>query len=197
MRFDYAKQIGWHNDSGFLTALAGDIYVSHKTGARITDGVDPNAGLYVMDRTSAEKTILHVPIPHDCCAVQLGECTQIVTGGTLVATPHCVRGCNSILYPDVARISLPCFVDTYPAFPLSIPNGISRQQVLAADAYSHDRVPPLALRWKTGIADDVNEPISTDPPPMTFGEFLQATFQMYYTWEPSRSQSSDTNACEP
>ena len=26
--------IGWHNDSGFLTALAGDMYVNHDTGTR-------------------------------------------------------------------------------------------------------------------------------------------------------------------
>jgi hypothetical protein len=168
--------------------------VSHSTGARIAEeGVDPNAGLYVMDRkSSSQQRILHVPIPYDCCAVQLGECTQIVTGGILVATPHCVRGCNSVSYPDVARISLPCFVDTYPGFPLTIPEGISRQQVLQADAYSQDRVPPLALRWKTGFPEDEPERDSTATPPMTpmtFGEFLQETFQMYYTWDPSRSKS--------
>jgi hypothetical protein len=100
-----------------------------------------------------------------------------------------VRGCNSALYPDVARISLPCFVDTYPAFPLAKPKGISRQQVLEADAYSHDRVPPLALRWKTGDIEDETEHDSGANPTITFGEFLQETFQTYYTWEPSRSMS--------
>jgi hypothetical protein len=151
-----------------------------------------------MDRTSSQhRTILQVPIPYDCCAVQIGECAQIVTGGTLVATPHCVRGCNPIQYPNVARISLPCFVDTYPAFPLSIPFGITRQDVLAADAYSHNKVPPLALRWTTthdgSSRHDHDDNASPDSMiggggakgPMTFGEFLQATFQMYYTWEVS------------
>ena len=44
--------IGWHNDSGFLTALAGDLYVDHTTGKAI-DCPDPHAGLYVIDRRNS------------------------------------------------------------------------------------------------------------------------------------------------
>jgi len=71
--------IGWHNDSGFLTALAGDMYVNDVTGEAIANP-DPNAGLYVVDR---EGESVRVEIPEDCMAVQLGECCQIVTGGVL------------------------------------------------------------------------------------------------------------------
>ena len=189
--------IGWHNDSGFLTALAGDIYVNHVTGERISSiqDIDPHAGLYVMDRSStsceSQNRLLKVNIPYDCCAIQIGECVQIISGGTLCATPHCVRGCSSMnmKYKDIARISLPCFIDTPPSFPLEQPIGISRQEVLNADQFCHSKVPPLALRWKqtagTFNFDDHNDnaTAATMVKPMTFGEFLQETFQMYYGWE--------------
>jgi isopenicillin N synthase-like dioxygenase len=167
-------QIGWHNDSGFLTALAGDLYVDHETGDRIASCPDPAAGLYVVNRKKRtggvdndQSVALRVVIPHDCVAVQVGECTQIVTGGAIQATPHCVRGCSGA-YRNVARISLPCFVDTKPTFPLQMPPSCTREQVLSADC-SHNKVPPLAKRWRSdGI---------------TFGDFLQTTFAMYYNWK--------------
>eukprot|EP00518_Triparma_eleuthera_P000794 CAMPEP_0182453986 /NCGR_PEP_ID=MMETSP1319-20130603/808_1 /TAXON_ID=172717 /ORGANISM="Bolidomonas pacifica, Strain RCC208" /LENGTH=327 /DNA_ID=CAMNT_0024651951 /DNA_START=83 /DNA_END=1062 /DNA_ORIENTATION=+ len=116
--------IGWHNDSGFLTALAGDMYVDDDTGAEIPSP-DPTAGLYVVDR---EGESVQVSIPPDCMAVQLGECCQIVTGGSLMATPHCVKGASPSASPGVrvSRISHPCFIDTKPDFPLSMPPGRER-----------------------------------------------------------------------
>jgi isopenicillin N synthase-like dioxygenase len=158
--------IGWHADSGFLTALAGDMYVDHTTGEAIPCP-DPNAGLYVATpptTTDTEEYQIHrVDIPFDCMAVQVGECVQLVTGGALVATPHCVRGASNV--PNVARISLPCFIDTPPTFPIYIPKGCTRDEALHK-AYS--RVPPLGARWtKDG---------------MTFGDFLGKTFSTYYEW---------------
>jgi hypothetical protein len=209
--------IGWHNDSGFLTALAGEIYVDHSTGERLLYNVDPNSGLYVIDRrhnnsSSSMSTntnganqskhdndvpVLKVNIPYDCCAIQIGECLQIVTCGILCATPHCVRACRATATTNhnVARISLPCFIDTHPSFPLRPPLGISRQQVLMADNYSHSKVPPLSLRWKSpddcDILSSVDATSSTTirnaTAPMTFGEFLQETFQLYYGWESKAS----------
>jgi isopenicillin N synthase-like dioxygenase len=134
--------------------------VDHATGQAVPNP-DPAAGLYVVDRNDQCQ---HVQIPMDCLAVQIGECTQIVTGGAVVATPHCVKGAT---VPNVARISLPCFVDTPPGFSLKPPPGSSRQDVIAAGLQSR-RVPPLESRW-TGEG-------------MTFGEFLQATFSLYYNW---------------
>jgi len=108
---------------------------------------------------------VRVDIPSDCMAVQLGECAQIVTGGVLQATPHCVRG--AVPKPGsgvkVARISHPCFIDTPPYFPLSAPEGCSREQACAG---GDPRVPPLEKRW-TGDGQE-------------FGDFLSKTFQLYY-----------------
>jgi isopenicillin N synthase-like dioxygenase len=149
--------IGWHNDSGFLTALAGDLYLNHETGT-LLENPDPKAGLYVVNR---DNTVQSVKIPADCMAVQLGECVQILTGGAVVATPHCVRG---TCVQGTARISLPCFIDTPPGFRLEVPEGCSREETLV----DCKRVPPLSLRWTENG--------------MTFGDFLTKTFSTYYEW---------------
>jgi isopenicillin N synthase-like dioxygenase len=153
--------IGWHNDSGFLTALAGDMYVNDETGEQIANP-DPNAGLYVVDR---EGESVRVEIPEDCMAVQLGECCQIVTGGVLNATPHCVRGAIPAEGSGikVSRISHPCFIDTAPQFKLCAPAGVSKEQVCGG---GDSKVPALADRW---LEDG-----------MIFGDFLKQTFEMYY-----------------
>lgn len=153
--------IGWHNDSGFLTALAGDLYVNHLNGA-VVECPDSNAGLYVATRRGT----FRVEIPPDCMAVQLGECTQIVSGGVFSATPHCVRGIT-LGAPHIARISLPCFVDTPPSFPLVIPPGCDLQEVIDASVPS-EHVPPLEKRWTYDG--------------MPFGDFLTQTFTLYYSW---------------
>ena len=159
--------IGWHNDSGFLTALAGDIYVNDDTGEPIDKSlIDPAAGLYAVDRSG--RTV-RVNVPEDCMAVQIGECTQVITGGAVIATPHCVRG--GTLKDDknsvrVARISLPCFIDTGPTFPLCLPSGCSREKAIGSGVGSA-KVPPLQDRWEQG---------------MSFGDFLGKTFAMYYDW---------------
>ena len=96
--------------------------------------------------------------------IQLGECLQIVSGGLLVATPHCVRGCKRT--PGVARISMPCFIDTHVTFPLSAPSGCTRSDVFRNTVAQ--KVPPLADRWtKDGVS---------------FAEFLGDSFRAYYEW---------------
>lgn len=80
--------IGWHNDSGFLTALGGDLYVNHDTGSAV-DCPDPAAGLYVCNRRQRAR---RVDLPADCLAVQIGECTVSarVSRCVLVASLCCV-----------------------------------------------------------------------------------------------------------
>ena len=155
------------NDSGFLTALAGDFYVHHDSrGSQLLDSCpeDPQAGLYVADRTD---DIHRVEIPPDCMAIQMGECTQILSGGVVCATPHWVRAAQT---PNIARISLAAFVDTPPQFPLTTPPGQSKESVCHSNQQSK-RVPPLEQRWTENG--------------MTFGDFLTKTFEMYYNWTSS------------
>jgi len=152
--------IGWHNDSGFLTALAGDIYVDDATG-QVVSCPDPEAGLYVANRDGSE---IKVNIPSDCLAIQLGECVQIMTAGKLVATPHCVKGAKN---SKIARISHPVFIDTVPQYKLRIPSGTTREEVIKRTVNS--KVPTLADRFTHDG--------------MEFGEFLKVTFEKYYQWQ--------------
>lgn len=153
--------IAWHNDSGFLTCLASEIFMEHSTG-RIVENPEPDtAGLFIADREGVEHKIF---IPSDCMGIQIGECLQVVSGGLLVATPHCVRGCKNTA--DIARLSLPCFVDTPITFQLSAPAGCSRE-----DVFRHtvaQKVPPLSGRWTRDGE--------------TFAEFLEDSFRSYYDW---------------
>ena len=141
--------IGWHNDSGFLTALAGEMYINDDTGTILEESPDPNAGLYVINRSGQA---IPIKIPFDCMAIQLGECVQIITGGDLIATPHCVRGvCSSrnsrgSNQTRIARISHVCFIDTVPTFPLFMPDSVDRESVLNKGVES-DRIPSLGNRW--------------------------------------------------
>ena len=137
--------IGWHNDSGFLTSLAGDLYIDDVTGQPLpASEVDPEAGLYVTDRCGKS---IHVTIPQDCLAIQIGECLQVLTGGVVTATPHCVRGARpGYSSAKVARISHPCFIDSKPTFPLTMPKGCSREDVIASGV-GRGKVPLLEERW--------------------------------------------------
>ena len=158
--------IGWHNDSGFLTCLSGGLFME-PDGTLLPKSPCDNAGLYVMDR---DEQILKVKLPRDCMGIQIGECTQILTGGAVIATPHCVKG-----VPDVARTSFACFIDTPPTYPLRAPS--ARSSSAECPAFSSSRVPPLSKRWHDGIL---------------FGEFLEKTFKMYYDFDStSMSEESD------
>eukprot|EP00985_Skeletonema_marinoi_P010126 scaffold4772_cov95-Skeletonema_marinoi.AAC.2 len=160
--------IGWHNDSGFLTSLAGDLFLDDETGQPLSsDQIDPEAGLYVTNRSGES---IHVKIPDDCMAVQIGECVQILTGGVVVATPHCVRGPRAGFGTSdvkVARISCPCFIDSKPSFPLTLPEGCT-SEIACQAGIGRDKVPLLEERWVENG--------------MTFGSFLQKSFEKYYDW---------------
>jgi isopenicillin N synthase-like dioxygenase len=168
--------IGWHNDSGFLTALAGDLYVNHQTGEILPhDAIDQSTfGLHIYNR---QGQVQHVSIPADCCAVQIGEATQIITGGLVAATPHCVRAPP---LPLVARVSLACFVDSRPDTPLSVPSRYTREDVIKSSV-TQEGIPPLEQRW---ISDK-----------MTFGDFLTRTFTLYYEHNDA-SGSRSSSICE-
>ena len=85
----FSSWCGWHNDHCSLTGLVPAMYIDSR-GNEI-DCPDTSAGLYI---TSRKGKVVHVNIPTDCLAFQIGETAQIHTGGLLQATPHAVRGCN-------------------------------------------------------------------------------------------------------
>jgi isopenicillin N synthase-like dioxygenase len=150
--------IGWHNDSGFLTALTPDTYFKHSTGEQVPNPEPDIAGLWVAAR---DGKLHRITIREDCMAIQCGECLQVITGGKLVATPHCVR--PPLNSTDISRACMPVFVDSSPEFPLSSPSG--REAVLVNTVKQW--VPPLSDRWTEG---------------QTFADFLGTTFKAYYEW---------------
>ena len=155
---DGVEWIGWHNDSGFLTALTPDMYFDHSSGERVSNPEPETTGLWVAARND---DVVRVNIPSDCMAVQCGECMQVITGGRLVATPHCVRPPKRS--EGIARASMPVFVDVSPDFCLTSPLG--KEAVFINTV--KQRVPPLSERWTEGS---------------TFADFLGASFRSYYLW---------------
>lgn len=164
---DEDNWIGWHNDSGFLTALSSATYVNDVTGEKMSNP-DPQGGLWIMDRNN---TPVRVLIPEDDMGVQCGECLQIVSGGLLVATPHSVRSSNSPEGIPVGRVAFPVFIDVDADFALNLPEGVIRDQIFQRTIKS--KVPPLETRWKGGE---------------TFVEFLGETFRAYYEWTKQKQQ---------
>ncbi|CAN1331293.1 hypothetical protein LINPERPRIM_LOCUS35269 [Linum perenne] len=89
---DYSSDIdsmsswcGWHTDHGSLTGLTCALF--KRDGVEIPCP-DSAAGLYIRTRTDQ---IVKVVYGEDEIAYQVGETTEILSGGYLCATPHCVR----------------------------------------------------------------------------------------------------------
>lgn len=159
--------ISWHNDSGFITALSGGLFMK-PDGTMLPSSPSEDAGLYIADR---KNEVFKIQLPSDCMAIQIGECCQILTGGEVMATAHCVKGA-----PNAARTSFACFIDTPPTYSLKAP---PIQSLSVGPAFSSSRVPPLSARWKDG---------------MLFGEFLEKTFKSYYCdSSPSLEEDSSEN----
>jgi len=78
----------WHNDHGSLTGLCSAMFMKEDDPLHEVNNPDPEAGLYARTRAGKE---VKVSIPRDCLAFQIGETSQIVSGGHLMATPHAVQ----------------------------------------------------------------------------------------------------------
>jgi isopenicillin N synthase-like dioxygenase len=83
---------------------------------------DADAGLYIRAR---DGSVHHARFPPDALAFQMGEATQIHTGGLLVATPHCVRAARA---PGVSRSTFAVFLQPSYDCPMEAP-GCGAEQV--------------------------------------------------------------------
>jgi isopenicillin N synthase-like dioxygenase len=145
---------GWHSDHGSLTALCPAMYFEAEPGAPEPARSDiplpdPEAGLYVRTRTGQERKVV---IPKDCLAFQIGESSQIVTGGLLRATPHAVQ---ALAHPASRNISR----STFAVF-------------MQPDNDAHLRAPEGT--------DPGEQRVGAFQPGMTFGDFARATFAKFY-----------------
>jgi hypothetical protein len=95
---DMDSWCGWHLDHSMLTGLTSAMYIDERDTTHLPE-IDPkdhtyaslftNTGLYIKNRGGQ---LVKANIPRDHLAFQLGECLQLISNGTLSATPHCVRG---------------------------------------------------------------------------------------------------------
>lgn len=140
---------GWHNDHSCLTALCSSYYMDARDATKEIDCPDTAAGLYARTRQGEE---LKIPIPRDALAYQIGESSQILTGGFLRATPHAVQ---ALQYPEsqhTIRDTFAVFMQPNHDKAMEPPAGV------AADAVA-------VGQWKSG---------------MSYGQFSKITIEHYY-----------------
>ncbi|XP_042055390.1 uncharacterized protein LOC121799935 [Salvia splendens] len=97
---------GWHTDHGSLTGLTRAIFTRDTDTAEIPCP-DSIAGLYVKTRSGQ---IVKVVYGEDEIAYQIGETTEILSGGQLCATPHCVRAPKGEVASGVERSTFALFM---------------------------------------------------------------------------------------
>lgn len=160
---DYSSWCGWHNDHGSLTGLVPAMYLN-ADGQEI-ESPDPTAGLYIKSRSGR---LVHVKVPQNALCFQIGETSQIHTGGILQATPHAVRGCGATeAARGVSRETLAVFMEPEYHGDMNLPPGRTLEQTQRKESERH--LPPsvrtLRDRWKEG---------------MNFGEFSDATLKAFH-----------------
>lgn len=155
---DFSSWCGWHNDHGSLTGLIPGLYLDENGQSTSTAGND-KSGLYIQARNGS---IHHVVLPENSIGFQIGETSQIHSGGTLQATPHAVRGSTD---GAVTRESFAVFMEPEYHGDMTLPLDKTVEDIQDASITLPSSVKTLSSRWKKG---------------MNFGEFSAATFSAFY-----------------
>jgi len=81
---------GFHLDHSLLTGLCSAMFLRQDDNLppTVVSSPSPKSGLYIRTRGG---DLTKVSIPADSLAFQTGEALQVITGGRLRATPHCVH----------------------------------------------------------------------------------------------------------
>jgi isopenicillin N synthase-like dioxygenase len=138
---------GWHLDHGSLTGLTAAQY-SDASGREVPCP-DAAAGLYIRAR---DGEVVRATFRADQLAFQMGQATQIHSGGLLRATPHCVRAAGGAAAAGVARAAFAVFMQPQWDAPMDAPP--------SADASALG-----VAQWRAG---------------MDFGEFAHAMLASYH-----------------
>ena len=163
---DFSDWCGWHNDHGSLTGLVPAMYFDRDVNP--VPNPDPQSGLYVRSRHGR---LVQVKMPAsagpDAVAFQIGETSQIHTGGVLQATPHAVRGAFGDKAAGISRDTFAVFMEPEFDGDMTLPRGKTGEDVQSSEAVGHlpKTVKTLMSRWREG---------------MDFGEFSDATFSAFY-----------------
>jgi isopenicillin N synthase-like dioxygenase len=97
---------GLHLDHSLLTTLTAPMYAMPNEPF---DEVVPDntAGLYIkIKNKDGVSKLMKADIPENCLAIQTGEALQVMSGGILHATPHCVKASKL----PIARNTLAVFL---------------------------------------------------------------------------------------
>ena len=156
----FSNWCGWHNDHGSLTGLLPALYVDGN--GNIVDCPDEKAGLYIKSRNGE---LVHANFPANALAFQVGETSQILTGGLLQATPHAVRGCKG--GGNISRETFAIFMEPEYHSKMDLPDGrnLADTQCIAAEQHLPTTCRTLRSRWKMG---------------QNFGQFSDATFAAFH-----------------
>ena len=141
----------WHKDHGSLTGLTRAMFIDEITRKEV-ENPDPNCGLWVRTSQGIDVKII---IPEDCLAFQIGETSQIMSGGLLNATTHCVCPIN---VTGIARCTFATFMqpDSETSIdPVFQPQGMEKDEGKLLGVKRYKR-------------------------PMTFGEFSNLTINENY-----------------
>lgn len=138
---------GWHTDHGALTGLTAALYMRD---GKMVANPDCSSGLHIKTRHGA---VVKVDIPDDHMAFQVGEVLQILSGGALMATPHCVRASSGPATAGVSRNTLAVFLQPDLDYEMTLPTDLVHAEAAVE-------------RWQPGTL---------------FGEFCQATLRTYYS----------------
>ena len=116
---DYSSWCGWHLDHGSLTGLTCASF--YDSAGNEVPSPDDTAGLYIRSRSGA---VVRARFGPHQLAFQMGEATQVHSGGLLVATPHCVRAPSSGP-AGIARNTFAVFMQPHFDAPMDVPPGCS------------------------------------------------------------------------
>lgn len=154
---------GWHKDHGSLTALMCAQYAD-ANGQEVACP-DAAAGLYIKSRGGE---VTQAKLQPDWLAFQMGEASQLLSGGLLVATPHCVRGARGAAAAGVARNTLALFMQPNWDVPMAPPGGMGDGSGAGGGGDAGQAAAAAAAgvpQWRPG---------------QTFGDFAAATVAEHY-----------------
>jgi len=115
---------GWHFDHCALTGLTSAMYLDPSLNE--VPSPDATAGLYIRTRGG---DVVKVSIPSNALAFQMGEVTQVASGGKLRATSHCVRAAYGPSAVGISRDTLAVFMQPMWDHKMICPQGMEPKDI--------------------------------------------------------------------
>lgn len=158
---------GWHNDNSVITGLVPALWMVENTGEELPSAPDgSDGGLYVRSR---DRAVEKVTLPADCIGYQIGEASQIMSAGLLVATPHQVRSHKAAAGgAPISREAFALFIEPQWDASIGPPGGANVKDILENE--ETELIPPLSKRLQLNQHDNT----------VLFGDYLANSIKFYY-----------------